>query len=94
MSNLEKCRRLWHEGCRCGCDVLSTSTYKVEGKTTLEKVVSMTNIIANELKLAPVSLKLCFKAEENLVLNNKNNRVFLPRAYRSDRRVWMGLTDN
>ena len=50
----------------------------------LEKVVSTTDITVKELKRALVSFKLCFGAEENLVLNNKNNRVFLSLAYRFD----------
>ena len=43
----------------------------------------MTDIIMNELKRAPESLKLGFGAEENLVPYNKNNGVF-QEAYRSD----------
>ena len=49
-----------------------------------KKVVSAIDITANTMKRAPVSFKLCFAEEKNLVLNNKNSRLFLSRAYGSD----------
>jgi len=52
--------------------------------TDLHLVFSFSNFIFGCHDVDLEKLKIIRRAEENLVLNNKDNRVFMSRNYRSD----------